>query len=257
MIGTLAEIAELFEINFWHTAFVFLRVGALVSVLPAFGERSVPARVKLIVALSFTLIISPAVQPFLSAPALSVVSTYAVTETIIGLAIGLSIRLFVLGLQTAGAIAAQSTSLSQLLGGAAADPLPAMGYVLVIGGLALAMMTGLHLRVIEAVVFSYDVFPPGQFPTASVLSEWGVSRVAEAFTLAFTLSSPFLVASLIYNVALGVINKAMPQLMVAFVGAPAITLGGMILLFLTAPILLSVWVTAMNDFLANPFTGAP
>jgi flagellar biosynthetic protein FliR len=45
--------------------------------------------------------------------------------------------------------------------------------------------------------------------------------------------------------------------MVAFVGAPAITLGGMILLFLTAPILLSVWVTAMNDFLANPFTGTP
>jgi flagellar biosynthetic protein FliR len=257
MIETLAEIAELFQISFWHTAFVFLRVGALVSVLPAFGERSVPARVKLIVALSFTLIVSPAVPPFLVAPELTVVSTYAITETIIGLAIGLSIRLFVLGLQTAGAIAAQSTSLSQLLGGAAADPLPAMGYVLVVGGLALAMMTGLHLRVIEAVVYSYDIFPAGQFPAASILTEWGVSRVAEAFTLAFTLSSPFLVASLIYNVALGVINKAMPQLMVAFVGAPAITLGGMILLFLTAPILLSVWVTAMNDFLANPFTGTP
>jgi flagellar biosynthetic protein FliR len=123
-----------------------------------------------------------------------------------------------------------------------------MGYVLVVGGLALAMMTGLHLRVIEAVVYSYEIFPAGQFPAASILTEWGVSRVAEAFTLAL---------SLIYNVALGVINKAMPQLMVAFVGAPAITLGGMILLFLTAPILLSVWVTAMNDFLANPFTGTP
>ena len=132
-----------------------------------------------------------------------------------------------------------------------------MGYVLVVGGFALAMVTGLHLRVIEAMILSYDVLPPGRFPAASVISEWGTSRVAEAFTLAFTLSSPFLVASLIYNVALGVINKAMPQLMVGFVGAPAITLGGMILLFLSAPILLSVWVNAMNGFLANPFSGAP
>lgn len=257
MTETLAELATLMQINFWHAAFVFLRVGALVSVLPAFGERSVPARVKLIVALSFTLVISSALPPFIGSPDFPTITKFTLTETIIGLSIGLSIRLFVLALQTAGAIAAQSTSLSQLLGGAAADPLPAMGYVLVVGGLALAMMTGLHVRVVEVVILSYSVFPPGQFPVASILTEWGTTRVAQAFILAFTLSAPFLVASLIYNVALGVINKAMPQLMVAFVGAPAITLGGLILLFLTAPLLLSVWVATMNGFMSNPFTGAP
>lgn len=257
MTETLADIATLFQINFWHTAFVFLRVGALVSVLPAFGERSVPARIKLIVAVSFTLIVAPALPPFIGAPEFATITRYALTETIIGLAIGLSIRLFVLALQTAGAIAAQSTSLSQLLGGAAADPLPAMGYVLVVGGFALAMMTGLHVRAIEVMILSYEVFPPGQFPVASVLSEWGTARVSQAFALAFTLSAPFLVASLVYNVALGVINKAMPQLMVAFVGAPAITLGGLMLLCLSAPLLLSVWVGAMNGFLNNPFSGTP
>lgn len=257
MTETLAEIATLLQINFWHTAAVFLRVGAMVSVLPAFGERSVPMRVKVIVAICFTLVVSPALAPFVTNPDLPEISRLAVTETVTGLSIGLSIRLFVLALQTAGSIAAQSTSLSQLLGGAAADPLPAMGYVLVVGGLALAMMTGLHVRAVEAILLSYDVFLPGQFPLAAVLTEWGISRVASAFTLAFTLSAPFLVASLVYNVALGVINKAMPQLMVAFVGAPAITLGGLVLLFLTAPVLLSVWVAAMNSFLANPFTIAP
>ena len=45
----------------------------------------------------------------------------------------------------------------------------------------------------------------------------------------------------------------MPQLMVAFVGAPAITAAGLILLFLTAPILLSVWIRALDLFLGNPF----
>ena len=44
---------------------------------------------------------------------------------------------------------------------------------------------------------------------------------------------------------------------VAFVGAPAITAGGMILLFLSLPVLLSVWSNALNAFLANPYGGGP
>jgi len=43
--------------------------------------------------------------------------------------------------------------------------------------------------------------------------------------------------------------------MVAFVGAPAITAGGLILLALTAPYLLAIWLTALNTFLAAPFGG--
>ena len=59
--------------------------------------------------------------------------------------------------------------------------------------------------------------------------------------------------SVIYNLTLGVINKAMPQLMVAFVGAPVITFGAIALLLVSAPLLLSVWLQAFEAFLAAPF----
>jgi flagellar biosynthetic protein FliR len=49
----------------------------------------------------------------------------------------------------------------------------------------------------------------------------------------------------------------MPQLMVSFVGAPAITAGGLFLLFVTAPLMLSAWNSALNKFLQNPFGGVP
>ncbi len=114
-------------------------------------------------------------------------------------------------------------------------------------------MLGLHVRVAQVLILSYDVLPVGQMPDAAALSQWGLARIARAFGLAFTLAAPFVIASLIYNVALGVINRAMPQLMVAFVGAPAITAAGLILLFLTAPILLSTWVQALDAFLNTPF----
>jgi flagellar biosynthetic protein FliR len=48
----------------------------------------------------------------------------------------------------------------------------------------------------------------------------------------------------------------MPQLMVAFVGAPVITLGGLVLLALSAPLMLGAWLRALDGFLAMPF-GAP
>lgn len=237
---------------------VFLRVGAAMALLPAFGERSVPERVRLLLALAFTLIVAPSVLDHV-APLVSRgfhIGAYLITEVAAGLALGIALRLFVLILQIAGSIAAQSTSLSQIFGGGAVDAQPAIGHLLLVSGLALAVMLGLHLRIVEALVLSYDVLPAGRFPGASDVVDWGIAQVARAFSLAFTLAAPFVIASLLYNVALGVINRAMPQLMVAFVGAPAITAGGLILLAITMPLLLGIWVEALNIYLANPF-GAP
>lgn len=224
----------------------------MVSVMPAFGERAVPMRIKLGIAVAFTLIIMPALTLQPAPPDPLVLTRLAMTEVVVGLALGLGIRLFVLALQTAGSIAAQSTSLSQILGGAAVEPIPAMGYVLVVGGLALAVMAGLHVRAAELMIYSYALFPIGSFPDARDLSTWGIGRIAHAFSLAFMLAAPFVITSVLYNLTLGVINRAMPQLMVAFVGAPVITLGGIFVLFLCAPFMLSVWTEALLTFLSNP-----
>ena len=40
-----------------------------------------------------------------------------------------------------------------------------------------------------------------------------ICQIAHSFGLAFALATPFVIASLIYNLALGVINRAMPRKM--------------------------------------------
>lgn len=257
MMQDLAELMQITDALLWQGFAVFLRVSALVSMLPGFGEQSVPARIKLGIAFAFTLIIAPAVATPDTEMQFSSVLWMILTEIVAGLLLGIGIRLFILALQTAGSIAAQSTSLAQILGGATAEPVPAMGHILVMGGIALAMMTGLHVRVAEMVILSYQMLPMGRLPTGADVSEWGVDQIRRAFALAFTLAAPFVVLSVLYNVALGVINKAMPQLMVAFVGAPVITAGGLMLLALSAPLLLSTWLDAMNSFIANPLETVP
>lgn len=253
----LQEFFPFLDKAIWHGFVVFCRVAALAAVLPAFGEQTLPARVKLAAALAFTVIVAPALSVAGPPASIGAITLLILSEVVAGLAIGLGLRLFVLALQTAGSIAAQSTSLSQVLGGAAVDPLPAMGYILVIAGLALAVMAGLHVKVAQLIILSYDFMPMGRFADAADISEWGTAQVGRAFALAFTLAAPFVILSVLYNFALGAINRAMPQLMVAFVGAPVITLGGLALLFLSAPYMLTVWLSAMDRYLANPFGVAP
>ncbi len=238
---------------------VFLRVGSAMALLPAVGERSVPGRIRLVLALLFTLIVVPAVRGLIEVSGISPVRLVfeLFTEILIGLAIGLSLRLFVFALQIAGSIAAQSTSLSQIFGATGTEPQPAIGHLLVFSGLALAVTFGLHIRAAELLIYSYQILSPGKFPAASDFSLWGVAQIAKSFGLGFSLAAPFVIASLIYNIALGAINRAMPQLPVSFVGAPAITAGGLILLLAAAPLMLSAWQTALESFMVNPFGAGP
>ena len=126
--------------------------------------------------------------------------------------------------------------------------------------LARAIITGLgHRGEVPSPTFTiietYDALPAGTLPQAGDVKVWGVMSVSKTFALAFTLAAPFLVASVIYNVALGAINKAMPQLMVAMVGAPAITAGGLILLAICLPSAIVIWQHRLTSFLSNPFGG--
>ena len=135
--------------------------------------------------------------------------------------------------------------------------MPAFGHVLVVAGLALFVSLKLHVRAAAYLALSYDMLPPGQLPLTLALSSWETGEIARAFALGFSLAAPFLIASLIYNVALGAINRAMPQLMVSFVGAPAITAGGLILLLVTAPLALSIWARGLGHFMGAPFGAVP
>lgn len=255
MIEALAQILGLSQGWLHSAALVFFRVGAAMALLPGFGEQTIPGRIRLVLALAFTAIVTPAVEARIP-PEQSLIPAVA-TEAVSGLALGAVLRLFIQVLQMAGTMAAQASSLSQFFGGAGAEPQPAIAQILMIAGFALAVATGLHVKLARALILSYSVLPPGRFPVAADLAEWGVAHIAQAFAIAFTLAAPFVIASVIYNAALGAINRAMPQLMVAFVGAPALTFGGLVLLLVAAPLMLGLWVDAFNLFLATPFAGTP
>lgn len=233
---------------------VFLRIGAVFALLPGLGERSLPGRVRLGLAFAVTAVITPVVAgmaPDLRGPPGGYL-WLLLTETLAGLTLGFMIRLFLFALQTAGEFIAQSASLAQMFqsGG---EAMPAVTHLLTISGLGLIFALGLHLRFVEAIILSYRAMPAGELPTAALMQGWALPHIARAFELGFSLAAPFIIVALFYNVALGIVSRAMPGLMISFIGAPALSLGALVLLAVAAPFIIAVWAEGLRGFLGNPF----
>jgi len=82
-------------------------------------------------------------------------------------------------------------------------------------------------------------------------ADWLTGVAVSLFRLCLSLALPFLILNFAYNLILGFLNRAMPQLLVSFVGLPGITLAGLFLLMFCAAAMLTGWLDAFGEFLTE------
>lgn len=237
---------------------VFTRIAAAAFLVPGMGERAVPVRVRLGIALALTLLLWPLVAPLgdqtPGTPA--GLARLLAAEAVSGLLIGFGFRLMIMVLQIAGMTAAVHLSISHMFGsGVAPTPEPTIATFLALGGVVLAMQLGLHVAVVAALARLYEVLPFGRFPVAADAAEWSVARVAEVFALGLSLAFPFITVSFAYNLALGALSRAMPQLLVALVGVPLLIGLGLVTLYLVLPAIYGRWRPWVETIFAAPLGG--
>jgi flagellar biosynthetic protein FliR len=251
----LAEIFRLADLYLVTVAGVFARVAAALFLVPGLGERGIPLRVRLGAALAITFLLAPLVRPLLpGAPSdLPGLAAMLGAEAMAGLAIGLGFRLIVFVLQLAGTTAAFHLSISHIFGSpVGAAPEPTLATFLALGGIVIAMAAGLHVELVAAFARLYEVLPFGRFPDPGALAELSVARTAEVFALGIALAFPFIAISFAYNLALGALSRAMPQLLVALIGVPLLIGLGLVTLWLTLPMIYNRWSDAAGAIFANP-----
>jgi len=215
---------------------VFARIGAMVMLLPGFGETNIPTRIKLSIALLLTLIILPlhraAYQVDMSS--LTPLLVLMLHEIVIGIVLGATARVTLSALAVAGSVIAQQLGLGFVT---AIDPTQGqqgllIGNFLTVLGLTLLFATDSHHLVIAALNESYRIFSPGEvFPSGDVAA-LATRAFATAFKIGLQLSAPFLVFGLVFNIGLGVLARLMPQMQVYFVGVPLSILIGFLILAL-------------------------
>ncbi|MEM9232821.1 MAG: flagellar biosynthetic protein FliR, partial [Pseudomonadota bacterium] len=208
----------------------------------------VPMRVRLAVVLALTGALFPLVVPAqLGAVAEIGLVPLMLFEAIIGFALGFSFRVFIYALTIAGTIIAQNISLSQIFSPTlAAEPNTSVTMLLVMSGSALFVTMDWHTASVGLLYQSYELFPMGELPDSGAVASWATERTAGAIALAVGLALPFLLINFLYNLVLGLINQAMPQMMVTFIGVPGNVLAGLIILALAVSTMLAVWSDAVR-----------
>ena len=227
-------LEQILTTNLFAFFLVFARIGSAAMLLPGIGESYVAPRMRLVFALALSMALMPLLQPQLPpAPAGAIALLLLLGgEIIIGLFFGTLVRILLLALEMAGMMIALQIGFASAL---SQDPATAqqgsvIGNFLLSLGVVLIFATGMHAPMIRAVVDSYGVFPAGGAPPAGDMAITVARTVGQAFTLAVEFSTPFVLLGLLFNLALGLLSRLMPQLQVFFVGLPVQILAGFVLL---------------------------
>jgi len=240
---------------------IFMRIGIIAFFVPGIGERFLSPRIRLASAFAITFLVFPAIElPVgLSLTLLEPYTLALCAEIVNGLFFGFLIRVFIFALQIFGTVVSQNLSLAQLFSPQfSADAETPFGTISVFAAIAIALALGLHVKLVLALIGCFEIQSAGTFPETARLASVFVQQVETAFNLAIQLSMPFIITGLTYNLIIGAANRAMPQMLASLVGAPAISLMGLVIFTICLPVILMTWereLTALLKFFAGGANG--
>ncbi|MEC9461879.1 MAG: flagellar biosynthetic protein FliR [Pseudomonadota bacterium] len=217
---------------------IFCRIGACIMTLPGFSSARISTTIRFFLAFAVSLAMTPllfdTIYPRVSGTAASWVGVI-VSELLIGLMYGLVPRLYVLGLQFAGSAVSMAIGLNTP---GAMDVLEdtsenQMTNLISFGGLLVLFMLDFHHVVFRALVDSYAVMPLGGMPDSQKMLITLTDTLSQTFMLMLRLASPFLIFGLMFNFAVGLVNKLAPQVPVFYISTPYLLMGGLLLVYFT------------------------
>ncbi|KQR77727.1 flagellar biosynthetic protein FliR [Rhizobium sp. Leaf384] len=215
----------------------FCRIGACIMVMPGFSSARVSVQIRLFTAVAISMAILPImwddIYPQISGKGHTYIYIIT-TEVVIGSVIGLIARYYALGLQFVGSVL---TMMIGFTAPPASDVLEdtaenQVTNLISFGGLMVLFMLDFHHVIFESIFDSYKAMPLGVgFDPQGILITM-TNALEMTFMIMLRLSSPFIIYGLLFNVALGMVNKLAPQMPLYFISAPYLIMGGMFLLYL-------------------------
>jgi flagellar biosynthetic protein FliR len=257
MTGIPASLAA--DLPAWSFAFMLVvaRFGAAMALLPGLGEAAAPAIIRAGLALAISVLLLPVIFPHPPhVPGASLVAAGMIAaEIATGLWFGWLARLLCLALSMAAQFIAYLLGIATVL-----QPDPELGTqstalsaLFEIAAPLVILVTGLYTLPLTALAESFRLIPPGTLLPDADSTATAVTAVGQSFALALRLASPFVLAAIIWHVAIGLIARLVPRLQIYFVSMPGQIAGGLILLASVFGVILAAWQDAVRvGFLALP-----
>lgn len=237
---------------------LFARVGAVLMLLPVFAEESVPARIRLLLALGMSAGLWGMLEPRI-APALgdgAALAGLVIAEMLVGLAMGMIIRIMFAAASMAGSLIASQVGLAaaMMFDPTQSSQAPLLSRFVGIAAALVCFGIGVHHLWIGAMVHSYALFPVGGLPPAQDFATLAVSVTGNATALALSLSAPLIVYGIAFNAALGLSARMAPAIQVFFIAQPLNIMLGIALFATVIGALLATFAATMSEWTLTSWT---
>jgi flagellar biosynthesis protein FliR len=233
------------------------RATGFVLLAPPFNNSSIPMPVKGALALALSLVVFPHLSADMPAVTAGFLVVTAITEAVIGAALGFVVQVLFTAVQMAGDII-------DVVGGfslqPAYDPMSltvssSIGRLHYLLATTLLFTSGGHLLLVRGFVTSYEGLPLGGMIDTAQLGQAMMKALAMMFLAAVQIAGPMVAVLLLADVALALLSKAAPSLNIFALGFPVKIMLTLALLGLTFPLLptaldalLTTAVQAMTAF---------
>ena len=215
------------------------RATGFVALAPPFSSRSIPMPVKGAFALALSVLLSTQIAPTLPEITGGFLLVSAITEAVIGAALGFVVQVLFTAVQLAG-------DLIDVTGGfslqPAYDPMALTTHG-VIGKLhyllatTLLFTSGGHLLIVKGFATSYVGLPVGGDVPTDQIAAVLVTAFSMMFLAAVQIAGPLVAVLLLADVALALLSKAAPALNIFSFGFPFKIMLTLLMLGLTFPLL--------------------
>lgn len=233
---------------------VFARVGIVLFMFPIFGTTMFPSMVKAGLALVLSMLLYSVVPVDLNLmPDTAMgMGILLVSEAMIGLTLGLCVRLFFGSFQLAGEVIGFQMGFSMInvvdpQSGANVSLMEQLAYWVAL--LVFLTMNGHHIMLLS-LVDSFEFVRPGTFIFQRIMVDKVVFLGSQMFILALKIGAPVIAALLFTSVAFGLTAKFSPQMNVMIVAFPLKIVVGLVLFGLSLEIIIIVTRTYVGELKA-------
>ena len=230
---------------------VFLRLGGAIMVFPVLADGSVNVRVRLLLALTASFAMYPAlmdkIPPLPNATGVLVGMIFS--ELLIGILMAIGARLFMSAMTVAGDVLSYMAGLqaATLFDPQSNSQTTAPALLLSMVGLMIVLLLNLHLQMIQAIHDSYTILPVGQLPHMADTAQAIIKVVADMFLLGVKLATPVIAVGFLTYMAFGLLNRLVPQVQAFFISMPVTIAFGLFVLGLA----MSSMITLFGDELTS------
>ncbi len=243
-------LASLISTEIYGFLLIVVRFGAAMVVMPGFGEPFINTQFRLAIVLVISLALTPVLAPALPdlPPTATGIMILLMGETLVGFFLGITARIMMSALQTAGVIIAMTSGMANAMTQdiTSAQQGSIVGSLMSTIGLLTVFALNLHHLLLMAIIDSYTLFVPGQAPPVENFTEMVTNLVSQSFALGLQLAAPFVAIGIVFNVGLGLMSRLMPAMQIFFIAIPLQIILGMAVLTVAMPIMMHWFIRAFE-----------